>query len=155
MIGAGRFLVKRNRGKQEGYNVLAPFVISSTNPYTIVDSDTFHSKDSNRKFILNLGWIPRSRKHLAFETIGNSAFGEETYETRQEAVEKQNKDGLVRDPLTPNIVVPVTNVTAYIRKGEEQDFRNGRMNWHEQYLYKFIDLSLLTRVFRITNEKEG
>lgn len=70
-------------------------------------------------------------------------------------MEKQSRDGLVRDPLTPNIVVPVTNVTAYIRKGEEEDFRNGRANWHEQYLYKFIDLNLLSRVFRISNEKEG
>lgn len=31
VLKEGRFLVKRNRGKQEGYMVLAPFVVESFN----------------------------------------------------------------------------------------------------------------------------
>ncbi len=62
---------------------------------------------------------------------------------------------MARDPLTPELTVPITNVTAYVRKGEAEDKLNGRINWRDNYLYKFIDLTLLTRVFRVFNEEEG
>jgi hypothetical protein len=109
----------------------------------------------NRKFVINLGWIPKSRKHLVYDTIDNDAFGEELFTERDEALEKQKKDGLVRDPLTPQLTVPVTNVTAYVRRGEAEDKFNGRINWKENYLYKWVDLTLLSRAFRVFNEEEG
>jgi hypothetical protein len=62
---------------------------------------------------------------------------------------------LVRDPLAAVSTVPITNITAYVRKGEAQDLGNGRINWRDNYLYKWIDLTLLTRVFRVFNEEEG
>jgi len=69
-----------------------------------------------------------------------------------EALEKQKEDGLIRDPLTPEITVPISNITAYIRTGEQEDKTNGRINWAENFLYKWIDLKLLNRVFRVFNE---
>lgn len=60
-------------------------------------------------------------------------------------------DGLARDPLVPDISVPVTNVTAYVRRGEGEDRFNGRVNFKENYLYKWIDLTLLSRAFRVFN----
>lgn len=53
------------------------------------------------------------------------------------------------------MTVPVTNLTCYIRKGEHEDRINGRINWTRNYLFKFIDLKLLTRVFRVANQAEG
>jgi hypothetical protein len=44
-------------------------------------------------------------------------------------------------------------VTAFVRRGEAEDKLNGRINWRDNYLYKFIDLTLLTRVFRVFNEE--
>ena len=61
----------------------------------------------------------------------------------------------MRDPLLPELTVPISNVTAFVRKGEAEDGLNGRINWKESALYKFIDLKLLTRVFRVHNEEEG
>ena len=61
----------------------------------------------------------------------------------------------MRDPLQPEISVPVINVTAYIRKGESEDRWNGKTNWADVFLYKWINLKELTRVFRIFNEEEG
>jgi hypothetical protein len=148
--------VKRNRGKQEGYLVLAPFTVNSVNFEALAPNMAiYNAHTSNRKFIVNLGWIPRSRKHLVFSTITGEAFGEETYEDRAEALAKQDEDGLTRDPLNPEFTVPVTNITAYVRKGESEDRLNGRVNHKESLLYKWIDLGLLTRVFRVFNEAEG
>jgi hypothetical protein len=50
-----------------------------------------------------------------------------------------------------DITVPITNITAYVRRGEVEDRFNGRINFKENYLYKYIDLNLLTRVFRVFN----
>ena len=66
---------------------------------------------------MNLGWIPRSRKDLVYSTIGYDAFGEETYGDFDEALQKQNKDGLIRDLSNPSYTAPVTNMTVYIRRG--------------------------------------
>lgn len=155
-IKAGRFFVKRNRGKQEGYLVLAPFVVSTQNLESVYKTpESYEANNLHRKFIINLGWIPRSRKHLVYTTIPENVIGEETYEDRQEALSKQEEDGLIRDPLQPDISVPVTNVTAYVRRGESADPWNGRSNWAENYLYKWINLNELTRVFRVFNEQEG
>ena len=77
--------------------------------------------------------------------------GEQVYKDRQEALEKQREDGLPRDPIMADITVPITNITAYVRRGEVEDKFNGRINFKESYLYKWIDLNLLTRVFRIFN----
>lgn len=89
VISDGRFFVKRNRGKQEGYLVLAPFIVNSSN----VDSyfrneETYKTHTTNRKFIINLGWIPKSRKHLVYDSIETDAYGEETYTKREEALAK-------------------------------------------------------------------
>lgn len=61
----------------------------------------------------------------------------------------------MRDPLSPGYNVPITNLTAYVRHAEFEDRPNGRINWKENYLYKWIDLTLLTRAFRVFNEEEG
>ena len=55
--------MKRNRGKQEGYMVLAPFIVQTSNNEGN-DNENYNLHNSHRKFILNLGWIPKSRKHL-------------------------------------------------------------------------------------------
>lgn len=99
-----------------------------------------------------MGWIPKSRKHLVYTTIPENLLGEETYVEREDALEKQKDDGFIRDPLLPEITVPITNVTAYIRKGEQEDTNNGRINFKDSYLYKWINLKELSRVFRAFNE---
>lgn len=53
----GRFLVKRNRGNEEGYIVLAPFTVQK-------DKALNTKRKVERKFVLNLGWIPKHSKHL-------------------------------------------------------------------------------------------
>ena len=155
VIKDGRFFIKRNRGKQEGYMVMAPFVTNSRNEDAFVKEETYAAHTTNRKFLINLGWIPKSRKYLVYDTIDIDAFGEEVYTDRQEALQKQEEDGIVRDPLVPELTSAITNVTAYVRKGEHEDRFSGRVNWKENYLYKWIDLKLLTKVFRVFNEEEG
>lgn len=156
VIKPGRFFIKRNRGKQEGYFVLAPFVVETTNLETYAKSpEAFEAANHHRKFVINLGWIPRSRKQLVYTTIPENLIGEETYADREEALAKQAADGLVRDPLTPEFSVPITNVTAYVRKSEAEDPWNGRSNFKDSNLYKWINLKELTRVFRVFNEEEG
>jgi len=147
--------VKRNRGKQEGYYVLAPFVVNSHNTesnITPLGIEKYNMHTRKRKFILNLGWIPRSRKYLVYESFSSDFIGEEIYKERQEALAKQREDGLPRDPLLSETTVPITNISAYVRRGEVEDKFNGRVNFKESYLYKWIDLNLLTRVFRVFNE---
>jgi hypothetical protein len=112
--------------------------------------------NQNRKFILNLGWIPKTHKHLAFNAVPADVAGEEvTYEDRDEAVRKQKEDGLKRDPLNPGQTVRITNVTAYVRKAESEDRWNGRVNYPDLHLFKWMDLYNLTRLFRVFNEAEG
>ena len=87
VIKPGRFFIKRNRGKQEGYLVLAPFVVSTVNRETYVLSpESYEASNHHRKFVINLGWIPRSRKQLVYTTVANYLLGEETYESRQAAL---------------------------------------------------------------------
>lgn len=81
-IGEGRFFIKRNRGKQEGYYVIAPFIINSYNNDVYIDENSYKVHTANRKFLINLGWIPRSRKYLVYNSIGDDAFGEETSDSR-------------------------------------------------------------------------
>jgi len=54
--------------------VLAPFVVSSNNTEVNIN-DKYNLHTSNRKFILNLGWIPKSRKHLIFVTTPENILG--------------------------------------------------------------------------------
>ena len=81
-IGDGRFFIKRNRGKQEGYYVIAPFIINSYNNDVYIDDSSYGVHTANRKFLVNLGWIPRSRKYLVYNTIDNDAYAQETTDTR-------------------------------------------------------------------------
>lgn len=131
VIKDGRFLIKRSRGKQEGYMVFAPFIVNSQNDDTYIKEDYYGPHTKHRKFIINLGWIPRSRKHLVYNSIDNDSFGEEIYTERDEAIEKQTEDGIPRDPLTPQLTVSVANITAFVRNGESEDRLNGRINWKE------------------------
>ncbi len=63
---------------------MAPFTVNSKNVETYVRSpETYKIHNIHRKFIINLGWIPRSRKHLVADTISSEPFGEETYASRQ------------------------------------------------------------------------
>jgi hypothetical protein len=115
--------------------------------------ETYEIANQHRKFVINLGWIPRSRKHLVYTTVPENSIGEETYPDREEALKKQANDGLLRDPLQPELTVPITNITAYVRKAEGEDVLNGRTNFRDNYLYKWINLQELTRVFRVFNEE--
>lgn len=147
--------MKRSRGKQEGYYVLAPFVVNSSNTESNISPlgiEKYNVHTRKRKFLLNLGWIPRSRKYLIYETFSSDFIGEEVCKDRQEALFKQTEDGLHRDQLLGESTVPITNISAYVRRGEVEDKFNGRVNFKENYLYKWIDLTLLTRVFRVFNE---
>jgi len=153
VIEQGRFLVKRSRGKQEGYIIFAPFIANTQNDTLFFDEDTYAKNNVNRKFLINLGWLPRSRKNEVYSSIGTSTFGEEVYTDRIEALEKEKKDGLIRDPIKPEMTRPITNVTAYVRRGEHEDRLNGRTNWKKHNLYKWVDLEFLTRVFRVHNEE--
>lgn len=149
-------MIKRNRGKQEGYLILAPFIVNSRINDTNFKSEVSQkSRTAHRKFILNLGWIPKTHKQNIFNILDNEAFNQEVYTDRTEALQKEAQDGIVRDPLNETYSVPVTNITAYVRKGEKEDKGNGRINWKNNYLYKWIDLTLLTRTFRVFNEQEG
>ena len=67
--------------------VLAPFITNSINNDSYVKEETYKSNTSNRKFIINLGWIPRSRKHLAYDTIGNESFNSEVFTDRLDALD--------------------------------------------------------------------
>jgi len=81
VVKPGRFFVKRNRGTQEGYLVMAPFVISHRN-YSIQLEEAANS-NHYRKFILNLGWVPKSHKNLVFNTVSLGSSGEEViYDNR-------------------------------------------------------------------------
>ena len=157
MLGEGRFFIKRQRGEQEGYLVLAPFTFQSLNVSAFDKDSSVHARNTvNRKLVLNMGWIPKSRKHLAYSTVPNSVLGEEVYESREEALEKEEIDGIIRDPLEYNSARPVVNITAFIRRSEEEDANHGRTNFKKQKLYKWINLRELSRVFRITfNEEEA
>jgi len=110
-----------------------------------------------RKFILNLGWIPKHSKHLIKTVTAADVIGENEYtsENRVEAIAKQNEDQLLRDVRHLTSMSTITTVEAYIRRGEEQEILNGLNNWRDRKLYKFIDLPWLTRLFRIANEDES
>jgi cytochrome oxidase assembly protein ShyY1 len=82
VIGSGRFLVKRSRGKQEGYLIMAPFIVNTSNFRPNFDEDTYFLRNHNRKFLINLGWLPKSRKASVFASIGTQTFGEEVYTDR-------------------------------------------------------------------------
>ena len=138
VLGRGRFFIKRQRGDQEGYLVLAPFTINSVN---LSFFDKNHDRNTaNRKFVLNMGWIPKSRKHLVYSTIPQNVIGEETYEDRIEALAKTEEDGIIRDPLQVNASKPVVNVTAFVRRGEPEDECHGITNFKQQRLFKWINL---------------
>lgn len=82
-IRPGRHFIKRNRGNQEGYLVLAPFTIEADFTEAIErDLEQIEATSIQRKFVLNLGWIPKSSKHLALDMVPYSVVGEETYEDR-------------------------------------------------------------------------
>lgn len=146
----GRFLVKRNRGNEEGYIVMAPFTVQR-------DKALANKRKVERKFIINMGWIPKHSKHLVKTLTAADALGENQYtdENRIEALEKQSYDNLYRDPRNLENVLTITTLEAYVRKGEERDILNGLNNWKESKLYKFIDLPWLSRLFRIANESES
>ena len=81
-------------------------------------SEAYEAANHHRKFVLNMGWIPKSRKHLIFITVPEDILGEQVLVEREEALAKQNEDGLIRDELLPELTVPVSNITAYVRRGE-------------------------------------
>ena len=88
----------------------------------------------------------------AADVIGENEY---TEENRIEAIEKQKKDKLLRDPRQLASMTTITTVEAYVRRGEEREVLNGLNNWRDQKFYKFIDLNWLTRLFRISNEAEA
>lgn len=146
----GRFLVKRNRGNEEGYIVLAPFTVQRDKAITT-------KRRVERKFVLNMGWIPKNSKHLVKTLTAADAIGENEYtaENRVEAMEKQRNDQLLRDPRLLSSMNTITTVDAYVRRGEEREILNGLNNWKDRKFYKFIDLAWLSRLFRMSNEAEA
>lgn len=59
----GRFVIKRNRGNEEGYFVMAPVTIAKDSYVAPNDKRKYH-----RKFIVNMGWIPKTSKHMILKT---------------------------------------------------------------------------------------
>jgi hypothetical protein len=53
----------------------------NTEPY-VRKEETYKAMTINRKFIINLGWIPKSRKHQVYTTVDIDAYGEEPYPDR-------------------------------------------------------------------------
>jgi hypothetical protein len=127
---------------------MAPFVVQRNRTHA-------PKKRVERKFVINMGWIPKKNKHLVKTTCTYDVIGENEYTDRAEAVEKQKVDNLTRDPVLINFIWPITTVDAIIRRGEHKDPANGLNNWAEQHLYKFIDLTKLSTLFRISNSDES
>ena len=127
----GRFIVKRSRGGQEGYIVLAPFVVRRTQFLTDV-----HQKSVNEKYMLNLGWIPKESKHNIRETA---------------AADILDFDELAEELASEEDPPAISTISAYVRKGEEQDILRGYRNWVSDKLFKFIDLPLLEKAYFASN----
>lgn len=123
----GRFIVKRNRAGQEGYIVLAPFIVNREARYS-----RFETQTENTKFMLNLGWVPKESKHRIKEAA---------------PIDVLKFDELPEELANDWDAPAKSTITAFVRKGEERDILRGYNNWHQDRLYKFIDLNLLDGVF--------
>lgn len=130
-LRTGRFMVKRKRGDQEGYMVLAPFTVRK-DPASLQQ----FSKVVQNKFVLNLGWVPLESKHKLRQVA---------------AIDILDFDELPEE-LADDENAPITEtVTAYVRRGEHRDISRGYNNWWEERLFKFIDLNLVSNIFGIVN----
>lgn len=63
IILPGRYVIKRKRGDQDGYIILAPFTVQADiKDFRTIE--TMSNRGVHRKFMINLGWLPKSSKHL-------------------------------------------------------------------------------------------
>ena len=153
IIGNGRFIVKRKRGNQDGYLVFAPYNIQKTKA-----SEVAWSKKAERRMIVNLGWVPKSSKHLIVDSCEVVALPANDYnENLMEAFETSevNNDGLERNSSESEFWYPVSTITAYVRRGEQRDILRGYNSWQSSKLFKFIDLPLMTKLFGAVNSNEA
>lgn len=152
-LGEGRFIIKKNRGDEEGYMVLAPAIVAKDEVPSKGDKNRF-----NRKFIVNLGWIPKSSKHMIPKTSAYDVIGENDYTEDPVAAREINRikgDCLNRATSFEDYYYPLCTFSAYVRPGEEENKARGRSNFKSMKLFKFIDLEFIARVFRIANHDEA
>jgi surfeit locus 1 family protein len=121
-----RFIVAREKDGKPGYLVFAPFVTHGSYRGN-------SSRKSEFSIIVCLGWIPRNHKDRIISD--REKFADESVE--QDDSEEES--------------VPMTKVTGVLRPTEKFNLLKGAVNWESRNSYKFIDLFLISRFFRIYN----
>ena len=152
IINPGRFIVKRKRGDQEGYLVLAPYTIQKQK-FSLLP----FAKQIERKILINIGWVPKGSKHLIKDAaeasvIAPNDYSEAVAEARVRTIELG--DGLERESGESDFYQPTSTITAYVRRGEKKDVLRGYNNWIDRDLFKFIDLPLISKVWCPVNTQE-
>lgn len=97
--------------------IFAPVTVSKDLAPTLRESNKFH-----RKFVVNLGWIPKTSKHMIKTTTASDIIGENDYSEDPIAARKLNLikgDNLGRAPFFEDLYMPISTITAYVRKGEQ------------------------------------
>lgn len=105
----GRFIVKRKRGDQDGYIVLAPFIVGQK-----YFNLTPYSKPVCTKFLLNLGWVPKDSKGKIKQAAATDIL---PFDDLPEYLADEEEAPFA------------STITAYIRKGEQSDLLRGYNNW--------------------------
>lgn len=90
-------------------------------------------------------------KTAAYDVIGENDYSEDPVSAYQQ--NRTKRDNLPRATPFEDSYVPLCTFSAYIRQGEEQNKARGWTNFKEHRLFKFIDLSFLAIVFRMTNHE--
>ena len=121
-----RFIVAREKDGKPGYLVFAPFVTRSKYRG---NSD----RRSETSIIVCLGWIPRNHKDRVISD--QEKFAEEDIEQDES---EESTDTIVR-------------VSGVLRPTEQTNIFKGHVNWQANDYFKFIDLFLMARFFRIQN----
>lgn len=100
---------------------------------------------------VNLGWVPLDNKDDI--TMGNDPvpLAEPCADPDKFFYDKDT--GFNPNPENPdeNAILPLTEITGIVRRGESSSFIHGRRNWKNEGVYKFIDLNFMARFFRLFN----
>lgn len=119
-------MVAREKDGNSGYLVFAPFVTRGA-----------YRPGSNRKtevsIIVCLGWVPRNHK--------DRIISDRDKFTEEEVDQEESEDG----------EESLIKVSGILRPTETRDILKGAVNWEGSQYYKFIDLFLMARFFRIYN----
>mmetsp|Transcript_3902 Transcript_3902/g.4336 ORF Transcript_3902/g.4336 Transcript_3902/m.4336 type:complete len:300 (+) Transcript_3902:32-931(+) len=145
-----RFFIARERDGKKGYLVMAPF-ITSTRKYSKVIKPVEANKTLESGLLVNLGWVPAENK----DDIELSAEPLPLIDPPAEGSlpERERFTGLTNNPsnLMEDDIVSLTEVVGIVRKGEQQDRLNRRVNWENHAVFQFIDLPYLARFFKFFN----